>query len=98
MSLAGLKPAEIDEVLLVGGMTRVPKVIDTVREIFGKEPCRDKNTEEVVGVGAAIEAGILEDEDKDMDRHEVTPRSHRIDTRAGMFTKLDEPTKRITPR
>ena len=90
MSLAGLKPSEIDEVLLVGGMTRVPKVIDTVREIFGKEPCRDKNPEEVVGVGAAIQAGILQGEVKDMVLLDVTPLSLGIETRGGMFTKLIE--------
>src|SRR3989442_756717 len=88
LSLAGLKPADIDEVLLVGGMTRVPKVIDTVREIFGKEPCRDKNPEEVVGVGAAIQAGILQGEVKDMVLLDVTPLSLGIETRGGMFTKL----------
>jgi len=88
MSLAGLKPAEIDEVLLVGGMTRVPKVIQMVREIFGKEPCRDKNPEEVVGVGAAIQAGILQGEVKDMVLLDVTPLSLGIETRGGMFTKL----------
>ena len=90
MSLAGLKPSEIDEVLLVGGMTRVPKVIETVREIFGKEPCRDKNPEEVVGVGAAIQAGILQGEVKDMVLLDVTPLSLGIETRGGMFTKLIE--------
>ncbi|OLE67069.1 MAG: molecular chaperone DnaK [Acidobacteria bacterium 13_1_20CM_2_68_7] len=90
LSLAGLKPSEIDEVLLVGGMTRVPKVIETVREIFGKEPCRDKNPEEVVGVGAAIQAGILQGEVKDMVLLDVTPLSLGIETRGGMFTKLIE--------
>jgi molecular chaperone DnaK len=98
MSLAGLKPSEIDEVLLVGGMTRVPKVIDTVREIFGKEPCRDKNPEEVVGVGAAVQAGILQGEVKDMILLDVTPLSLGIETRGGMFTKLIERNTTIPTR
>ncbi|HXH28182.1 MAG TPA: molecular chaperone DnaK [Candidatus Polarisedimenticolia bacterium] len=88
LNLAGLKPSDIDEVLLVGGMTRVPKVIEAVREIFGREPSRDKNPEEVVGVGAAIQAGILQGEVKDMVLLDVTPLSLGIETRGGMFTKL----------
>jgi len=98
LSLAGLKAADVDEVLLVGGMTRVPKVIDTVREIFGKEPCRDKNPEEVVGVGAAIQAGILQGEVKDMVLLDVTPLSLGIETRGGMFTKLIERNTTIPTR
>jgi molecular chaperone DnaK len=90
LSLGGLKPSDIDEVLLVGGMTRIPRVIEVVREIFGKEPCRDKNPEEVVGVGAAIQAGILQGEVKDMVLLDVTPLSLGIETRGGMFTKLIE--------
>ncbi|MEE9293265.1 MAG: molecular chaperone DnaK [Acidobacteriota bacterium] len=88
LSLASMKPDNIDEVLLVGGMTRVPRVIEVVREIFGKEPSRDKNPEEVVGVGAAIQAGILQGEVKDMVLLDVTPLSIGIETRGGMFTKL----------
>jgi len=98
LTLAGLKPGDIDEVLLVGGMTRVPRVIDTVREIFGKEPSRDKNPEEVVGVGAAIQAGILQGEVKDMVLLDVTPLSLGIETRGGMFTKLIERTTTIPTR
>jgi molecular chaperone DnaK len=98
LSLASMKPADIDEVLLVGGMTRVPKVIETVREIFGKEPCRDKNPEEVVGVGAAIQAGILQGEVKDMVLLDVTPLSLGIETRGGMFTKLIERNTTIPTR
>jgi molecular chaperone DnaK len=98
LTLAGLKPAEIDEVLLVGGMTRVPRVIDTVREIFGKEPCRDKNPEEVVGVGAAIQAGILQGDVKDMVLLDVTPLSLGLETRGGMFTKLIERNTTIPTR
>jgi molecular chaperone DnaK len=98
LSLAGLKPSDIDEVLLVGGMTRVPKVIEAVREIFGKEPSRDKNPEEVVGVGAAIQAGILQGEVKDMVLLDVTPLSLGIETRGGMFTKLIERNTTIPTR
>jgi len=88
LSLAGLKPTDVDEVLLVGGMTRVPRVIDTVREIFGREASRDRNPEEVVGVGAAVQAGILQGEVKDMVLLDVTPLSLGIETRGAMFTKL----------
>ncbi len=98
LSLAGLKPSEIDEVLLVGGMTRVPRVIEVVREIFGKEPSRDKNPEEVVGVGAAIQAGILQGEVKDMVLLDVTPLSLGLETRGGMFTKLIERNTTIPTR
>jgi molecular chaperone DnaK len=98
LQLAGLKPGDLDEVLLVGGMTRVPKVIATVREIFGKEPCRDKNPEEVVGVGAAIQAGILQGDVKDMVLLDVTPLSLGIETRGGMFTKLIERNTTIPTR
>jgi molecular chaperone DnaK len=88
LSLAGLKPTDVDEVLLVGGMTRVPRVIDVVREIFGREASRDRNPEEVVGVGAAVQAGILQGEVKDMVLLDVTPLSLGIETRGAMFTKL----------
>ncbi len=98
LSLAGLKPSDIDEVLLVGGMTRVPRVIEVVREIIGKEPSRDKNPEEVVGVGAAIQAGILQGEVKDMVLLDVTPLSLGIETRGGMFTKLIERNTTIPTR
>ncbi|MFQ5878215.1 MAG: molecular chaperone DnaK [Acidobacteriota bacterium] len=98
LSLAGIKPDDIDEVLLVGGMTRVPRVIEVVREIFGKEPSRDKNPEEVVGVGAAIQAGILQGEVKDMVLLDVTPLSLGIETRGGMFTKLIERNTTIPTR
>jgi molecular chaperone DnaK len=98
MSLAGLKPENIDEVLLVGGMTRVPRVIEVVREIFAKEPSRDRNPEEVVGVGAAVQAGILQGEVKDMVLLDVTPLSLGIETRGGMFTKLIERNTTIPTR
>jgi len=98
LSLAGLKSADIDDVLLVGGMTRVPKVIETVRAIFGREPSRDRNPEEVVGVGAAIQAGILQGEVKDMVLLDVTPLSLGIETRGAMFTKLIERNTTIPTR
>jgi molecular chaperone DnaK len=98
LTMAGLKADQIDEVLLVGGMTRVPAVIALVREIFGKEPSRDKNPEEVVGAGAAIQAGILAGEVKDMVLLDVTPLSLGIETRGGMFTKLIERNTTIPTR
>jgi molecular chaperone DnaK len=98
LSLAGLKPGDIDDVLLVGGMTRVPKVIETVRVLFGREPGRDRNPEEVVGVGAAIQAGILQGEVKDMILLDVTPLSLGIETRGAMFTKLIERNTTIPTR
>ena len=88
LKMAGLKPEDIDEILLVGGQTRTPKVIEMVRSIFGREPSRDRNPEEVVGIGAAIQAGILQGEVKDMILLDVTPLSLGIETRGGMFTKL----------
>ncbi len=85
---AGLKPEQVDEVLLVGGQTRTPLVVDLVREIFGREPNRDKSPDEVVGIGAAIQGGILRGEVKDMVLLDVTPLSIGIETRGGVFTKL----------
>jgi molecular chaperone DnaK len=100
LKMAGLRAEDIDEVLLVGGQTRTPKVIEAVTSIFGREPSRDKNPEEVVGIGAAIQAGILQGEVKDMVLLDVTPLSLGIETRGGMFTKLIErnttiPTKKM---
>jgi molecular chaperone DnaK len=88
MQLADLGPAQIDEVLLVGGQTRTPRVVEMVREIFGREPNRDKNPDEVVGIGAAIQSGILQGEVKDMVLLDVIPLSLGIETRGGTFTKL----------
>ncbi len=90
LKMAGMKAEDIDEVLLVGGQTRTPKVIEAVRSIFGREPSRDRNPEEVVGIGASIQAGILQGEVKDMILLDVTPLSLGIETRGGMFTKLIE--------
>jgi len=87
---AGLSAAQIDEVVLVGGMTRMPKVIETVRQIFGKEPHKGVNPDEVVAIGAAIQAGVLQGEVKDVLLLDVTPLSLGIETLGGVFTRLIE--------
>jgi molecular chaperone DnaK len=87
---AGLKPAEIDEVILVGGMTRMPAVQELVKGIFGKEPHKGVNPDEVVAVGAAIQAGVLAGEVKDVLLLDVTPLSLGIETLGGVMTKLIE--------
>ncbi|NJO23702.1 MAG: molecular chaperone DnaK, partial [Sphingomonadales bacterium] len=85
---AGLKAADIDEVILVGGMTRMPKVVETVKQFFGKEPHTGVNPDEVVAVGAAIQAGVLQGEVKDVLLVDVTPLSLGIETLGGVFTRL----------
>jgi molecular chaperone DnaK len=98
LSMAGLQPEDIDEVLLVGGQTRTPKVVEVVRTIFDREPSSEINPDEVVGVGAAVQAGILKGEVKDLVLLDVTPLSLGIETRGGMYTKIIERNSTIPTR
>jgi molecular chaperone DnaK len=96
---AGLKKTDIDEVILVGGMTRMPKVVETVKAFFGREPHTGVNPDEVVALGAAVQAGVLQGDVKDVLLLDVTPLTLGIETLGGVFTPLIErnttiPTKR----
>jgi molecular chaperone DnaK len=95
---AGLRPNEIDEVVLVGGQTRMPAIIEMVRKTFGKEPHKGVNPDEVVAIGAAIQAGVLQGDVKDVLLLDVTPLSLGVETLGGVMTRLIERNMTIPAR
>ena len=98
LSDAGLSASQIDQVILVGGMTRMPAVQEKVKELIGKEPYRGVNPDEVVAIGAAIQGGVLKGEVKDVLLLDVTPLSLGIETKGGVMTKLIERNTTIPTR
>jgi molecular chaperone DnaK len=98
LSDAGLKPEQINEVLLVGGQTRTPKIAEVVRKVFGKEPNRTLNPDEAVAMGAAIQAGSIEGKVKDIVLLDVTPHTLGIETEGGTFTPIIDRNSTIPTR